>query len=328
MGVLPIAMGNKGGFTIAKLGDSNYRTWKTDMIDVLLSENLWFIVCGEDKEPAEDQSEENKAAWKARSARAAANIRLGMDDEIRARYTDEKYRLDPVALWKKVEEDQKAVIALDKNLLQEQLYETKLGDYGTVSLYVDAVNTIIDNLKACRETVGEDDQWFYIFQGLPASWSVYRRVVEGTNAGRGVQQLISEMLAEEAQLKRERGISADSPLYTRETRKGSGKGNSGTMNTYSSTSNHDSKKPANGCLCGKNGRKRNKRYKNKTDQAGGRDGDDASSGNKNSPKNRGWRSAADGAGGTLWKVRFGGCVLYGMFLFMPDLPLWERGFPN
>ena len=42
--------------------------------------------------------EERKAMWKARSARATANIKFSMEDKIRAQYVDEKYRADPVAL--------------------------------------------------------------------------------------------------------------------------------------------------------------------------------------------------------------------------------------
>ena len=37
-----------------------------------------------------------------------------------------------MALWEKVEEDRKAVVVLDKNLLMTQLYESKLEDHGTV----------------------------------------------------------------------------------------------------------------------------------------------------------------------------------------------------
>lgn len=91
-------MDAKAGFAIKKLGESNYKIWKTDIVDVLLKEDLWFIVCGEAKEPAEGGEEERKAMWKARSSRATANIRLSMEDKIRAQYVDEKYMVDPVAL--------------------------------------------------------------------------------------------------------------------------------------------------------------------------------------------------------------------------------------
>ena len=44
-------MATKEGFAIVKLGEANYKTWRSDMIDILLSEDLWFIVNGEDKGP-------------------------------------------------------------------------------------------------------------------------------------------------------------------------------------------------------------------------------------------------------------------------------------
>ena len=199
------------------------------MIDVLLSEDLWFIVCGEDKGPGEGGSAEKKVAWKARSARAAASIRLAMDDKVRARYTEDKYPVDPVALWAKVEEDHKALVALDKNFLLTQLYDCKLEEHGTVASYVDALNAIVDNLRTCGKTVDDDDRWFYLTNGLPASWSVFRRVVEGTAGSqkRNVETLITKMLAEEAQLKRDQGLGADSALYAGKPGVGQGRGRPG-----------------------------------------------------------------------------------------------------
>ena len=44
-------MAAKGSYAITKLGESNYKTWKTDMTDVLLNEELWRIVSGKDKGP-------------------------------------------------------------------------------------------------------------------------------------------------------------------------------------------------------------------------------------------------------------------------------------
>lgn len=213
-----LRMATKSGFAITKLGESNYKTWKTNMIDVLLSEGLWCIVCGEDVGPGEAGSTETMAGWEMRRARAAVNIRLAMDERIRSRYTDEKYRADPVALWNKIEEDRKAVVALDQNFLLTQLYHTKLEIYGTVTRYVDAINAITDNLRTCGKAVGEDDQWFYIVHGLPESWSVFRHAMEGTNGKRDVQKLISEMLAEEARLKRDKGLGAGSAPYAKKAR--------------------------------------------------------------------------------------------------------------
>ena len=109
-------MAAKGSYAITKLDKSNYKTRKTDMTDVLLNKKLWRIVSGKDNGPT-GGSADRKAAWESRTARAAAIIRLAMEDKIRARYTGEQLMEDPVALWKMIAEDKKAVVVLDKNYL-------------------------------------------------------------------------------------------------------------------------------------------------------------------------------------------------------------------
>ena len=245
-----------------KLGESNYKTWKTDMTDVLLNEELWRIVSGKDKGPT-GGSEEKKAAWESRAARAAAIIRLAMEDKIRARYTAEELMDDPVTLWKKIAEDRKAVVVLDKNYLITQLHQEKLEDRGSVTAYVDAINTIIDNLATCVKKVDDNDHWFYLTNGLPASWAVFHEVLEGpgSSATRDIPGLVSRMLAKEAQLKREKGISADAARYTKKasyvsTRKGGQSTGQDTRGTLPE------------CFyCGRKGHKRFKCHKFKADMA-------------------------------------------------------------
>ena len=83
--------------------------------------------------------------------------------------------------------------------------------------YVDAINMIIDNLATCGMKVYYDDRWFYLTNGRPTSWVVFCKVQEGlgSSATRDIPGLVSRMLAKEAQLKREKGISADAALYTK-----------------------------------------------------------------------------------------------------------------
>jgi len=66
-----------------------------------------------------------------RSGRAAASIRLAMEDKIRARYTEDSYRTDPVALWREIEEDQKAVAALNKDFFSSSWSVFRLVVEGT-----------------------------------------------------------------------------------------------------------------------------------------------------------------------------------------------------
>lgn len=79
------------------------------MIDALLGESLWYIVCGRDLGPWEGGSGEQKVEWDARRAWAVASILMAMDERVRSRYMDDRYRLDPAALWGRIEADHTAV---------------------------------------------------------------------------------------------------------------------------------------------------------------------------------------------------------------------------
>jgi hypothetical protein len=111
------------GFTINKLGESNYKTWKSDITDILLQENLWFVVSGEESAPTSSEPATELLRWKERKAKAAATIRLAMEMKIRAHYTDVEFLLEPTAVWKKIKVDRKEVIALDENYLYTQLFQ-------------------------------------------------------------------------------------------------------------------------------------------------------------------------------------------------------------
>jgi hypothetical protein len=41
-------MSTTAGFAIKKLGESNYKTWQSDMTDVLIRERLWLVTAGDE----------------------------------------------------------------------------------------------------------------------------------------------------------------------------------------------------------------------------------------------------------------------------------------
>ena len=258
-------MAAKGSYAITKLGESNYKMWKTDMVDVLLGEELWRIVSGKDKGPS-GGTESKQEAWEIRAAKAAGMIRLAMEDRIRARYTADEYLEDPVALWNKIAEDHKAVVVLDKNYLITQLHAIKLEDHGSVAAYIDAIGSITENLATCGKKLDDDNHWFYITNGLPASWAVFREIIEGPGSGkRDVPALITRMLAKEAQLKREKGIGADTALYAKKDSCGDRSGKKGDRG-----GDHDSRGGLECFYCGKRGHKRFECHKYKADKASGK----------------------------------------------------------
>lgn len=81
------------------------------------------------------------------AARAAAIIRLAIEVKVHASYTAEKVTEDPVTLWKKIVEDRKAVVVVDKNYMITQLHQDRLEDCGSRTAYVDTINTTLTTLQ-------------------------------------------------------------------------------------------------------------------------------------------------------------------------------------
>ena len=67
---------------VSPLTGSNYSTWKIQCKMALIKENLWGIIDGTDKPPAEDASADRQAKYKARRDKALATIVLNVDPSL------------------------------------------------------------------------------------------------------------------------------------------------------------------------------------------------------------------------------------------------------
>ncbi|KAF5390900.1 hypothetical protein D9757_003916 [Collybiopsis confluens] len=82
----------------AKLSNSNYNDWKSDMQAHLGEHGLWRLVCG--KEPMPTKADLVKD-WETKAIKAASKIYLavGQDQKVHIK----EFLEDPVAMWKKLE---------------------------------------------------------------------------------------------------------------------------------------------------------------------------------------------------------------------------------
>ena len=83
-------------------------------------------MCGKDKGHPDEGAGDKRAIWEERASRAAANIRLAMEDQVRARYIEDVSMDDPVKLWDTIASDRKAVVELDTNYLINQLHGMRM----------------------------------------------------------------------------------------------------------------------------------------------------------------------------------------------------------
>ena len=174
-------MSTPAGLAIQRLGGTNYKTWQVDMRNILMREGLWRVTQSEKGAPAAGASEADIERYEEKKERSAATIQLWMEEDLRGRYGDDKYSLDPAALWAKITADCKEVIVLDKNYLRKQLFDVSLESSGTVAEYIVNVDAIIDQLRTCDVTIMNREKWFTIINGLPTAWSVFISIAEGSS---------------------------------------------------------------------------------------------------------------------------------------------------
>jgi hypothetical protein len=189
------------GQAITRLGDNNYKGWQADMKDILCRERLWRVTESDKGKPEVTAKPAEWEKWEEKREMVSATIRLWMEEDVHWRYTDDKYCIDPIALWKKLAKDRKKMIALDKDYLWKQLFEVTLEESGSVNKYLEAIEAIIDQLKTCDVTITNGEHWFMIINGLPSSWEVFTEITRGVITDESVLKFVAHMNVHESCLK-------------------------------------------------------------------------------------------------------------------------------
>ena len=184
-----------------------------------MREGLWRVTQSEKGAPGSDASEADHQRYEEKKKRASATIQLWIEEDLRGGYGDDKYCLDPAALWARITADRKEVVVLDKNYLRKQLFEVSLESSGTVAEYLDSVDAIIDKLRTCDVTITNGEKWFTIINGLPVAWSTFISIAEGVIADEDVPKLVTRMKVEKSKLRCEKEIGPEVALFA----KGSGR---------------------------------------------------------------------------------------------------------
>ncbi|KAA8902548.1 hypothetical protein FN846DRAFT_757616, partial [Sphaerosporella brunnea] len=142
---------SESGFTIEHLSDGNYSRWSMRMRDILMAKGVWEVVDGTDTDPsladgkvATRATEQDRALareireYRQRVMKAASTIRLGLDDSLAVRYSDDTFS-DPKLLWDTLKTDQEAVVRHDEEYLESTLFDVKLEECGSVRSYVNRI---------------------------------------------------------------------------------------------------------------------------------------------------------------------------------------------
>ena len=103
---------------VSPLTGSNYSTWKIQCKMALIKENLWGIIDGTDKPPAEDASADRQAKYKARRDKALATIIVNVDPSLLYLLGEP---VDPCIVWTKLSEQFQKKTWANKLVLRRRL---------------------------------------------------------------------------------------------------------------------------------------------------------------------------------------------------------------
>lgn len=83
--------------SIERLNSQNYSTWREDVRAILMEKGCWRIVNGEEKQPAEGDSDKIKLSFSQRKDKAYSLLYLSTEKEYRSLVSNSD---DPVKTWK------------------------------------------------------------------------------------------------------------------------------------------------------------------------------------------------------------------------------------
>ena len=159
--------------------------------------------------------------YRMRRDMAVAMIMQGLTDELAKKYRQPELLADPAALWQRIEADGRSKLRLDVHHLRMQLTEVRLEQCGSVDAYVDRFQQICGQIALAGKNVSDGERYFFMMEGLASEWENYRDVMNSQIADTDKwEALIPLILVKEAELRKKKGISPDSALYTKVSKKG------------------------------------------------------------------------------------------------------------
>ena len=160
--------------TIIPLIGSNYPTWKVQCHMALMRDGLWGIV-NESERPPEENQADKYAKFVARRDRVLAIIVLAIDPSLLYLLGDPN---NPVAVWKKLENQFQKKTWCNKLELHRKLYSLRLKDGGHVQEHIKAMTEIFESLSVVGDPVSDEDRVVYLLASLPDSYNMLVTALE------------------------------------------------------------------------------------------------------------------------------------------------------
>jgi hypothetical protein len=159
--------------------------------------------------------------------KACGTICHALEPSIRQRYRALKYD-DPRVLWETIKSDFEKVIKRDGQHEQQKLATCKLEDFPSVTEWIAAQDKMINDLAICGIEVTDNWRSFYLMSNRPTSpeWLGFTTSMNVSGKAKDPSNIITELLAFEAHLRRQKGLSPEAALFVTPKQRNQARGRS------------------------------------------------------------------------------------------------------
>lgn len=204
-------MADLGKFSIVKLGNSNYGTWKFQMEMFLTREELWHTVDEVKPEPETD-------AWRKADKKARATIGLCIEQ---SQYPLIKDCTTARAVWDALKAyHEKSTITSQLSLLI-RLCDSKLGESGDVERHLLEMDTLFDKLENAGLDLEEKLKIAMVLRSMPESYHFLASALEARPDDDITMELVRSKLMDEYHKRLERCGKSSSKEQVLKTQKAS-----------------------------------------------------------------------------------------------------------
>ena len=151
--------------SIVPLKGPNYATWKVQCTMALKKDGVWGIVSDTEEAPASDADPKERERYAARRDKALATVVLSVDPCLLYLIGDP---VDPVAVWKKLEEQFQKKSWINRLNLRRKLHSLRLKDGESVEDHIKTMLETFNELSIVGDAIKDEDRVVYLLASLPA----------------------------------------------------------------------------------------------------------------------------------------------------------------
>ena len=158
--------GEDANFRVEKLSADNYHTWKFDMKMLLMRNDVWEIVTG-DEVLDENASVKEKVNFKKRENRALSTICLSVNKELKIYVRSSKTSKEA---WEALENHFEEKTLSRKIMYRQKLYWLRMENENMVE-HINKLKTISEHLEALDDAPPEKELVMILLSSLPKEYN-------------------------------------------------------------------------------------------------------------------------------------------------------------